>query len=68
MTTTRAIEISALSRNFGDLKAVDGLNLSVDRGELFAMLGPNGAGKTTTIRMLCCLLRHRCVAPGNGDH
>jgi ABC-2 type transport system ATP-binding protein len=57
MTTTRAIEISALSRNFGDLKAVDGLNLSVDRGELFAMLGPNGAGKTTTIRMLCCLLR-----------
>ena len=57
MTSTMAIEASDLSRTFGDLKAVDGLNLSVERGELFAMLGPNGAGKTTTIRMLCCLLR-----------
>jgi ABC-2 type transport system ATP-binding protein len=47
----------ALSRTFGDLVAVDGVDLAVEQGELFSLLGPNGAGKTTTIRMLCCLLR-----------
>ncbi|MGD2044371.1 MAG: ATP-binding cassette domain-containing protein [Acidimicrobiia bacterium] len=52
-----AIETRGLSRRFGDLAAVDGVDLSVERGELFALLGPNGAGKTTTIKMLCCLLR-----------
>ncbi len=52
-----AIETSAISRSFGDLVAVDGIDLSVSPGELFSLLGPNGAGKTTTIRMLCCLLR-----------
>jgi ABC-2 type transport system ATP-binding protein len=51
------IEASELTRAFGRRKAVDGLDLSVRRGELFSLLGPNGAGKTTTIRMLCCLLR-----------
>ena len=50
------IEIENLSRKFGDLTAVDGLNLKVDEGEIFGFLGPNGAGKTTTIRMLCCLI------------
>jgi len=52
-----AIEAFALSRMYGDFAAVDGIDLSVARGELFALLGPNGAGKTTTIKMLCCLLR-----------
>jgi ABC-2 type transport system ATP-binding protein len=52
-----AIEIVGLKRSFGPLVAVDGVDLSVHRGELFSLLGPNGAGKTTTIRMLCCLLR-----------
>jgi len=52
-----AIEISGLTRDFGDFRAVDGVDLSIDQGELFSLLGPNGAGKTTTINMLCCLLR-----------
>lgn len=37
--------------------AVNGIDLSINRGELFSLLGPNGAGKTTTINMLCCLLK-----------
>jgi len=53
----RAIEAVGLRREFGRLVAVDGVDLSIDRGGLFSLLGPNGAGKTTTIRMLCCLLR-----------
>jgi ABC-2 type transport system ATP-binding protein len=52
-----AIRASKLSRVFGDLKAVDGVDLAVQPGELLSLLGPNGAGKTTTIKMLCCLLR-----------
>ena len=47
----------SLSRSFGDVRAVDGLDLSVARGELFGFLGPNGAGKTTTMRLLTGLLR-----------
>ena len=50
------IEAEALSRTFGSFRAVDGLDLSVARGEIFGLLGPNGAGKTTTIRMLATLL------------
>ena len=57
-----AIEIQSLTRRFGDLTAVDALNLAVPEGELFALLGVNGAGKTTTIRMLCGLL-----PPTSGD-
>ena len=52
-----AIETIGLARSFGDLMAVDHIDLSVDQGELFSLLGPNGAGKTTTIKMLCCLTR-----------
>jgi ABC-2 type transport system ATP-binding protein len=51
-----AIRTEGLSRTFDDVVAVDGLDLSVEQGELFSLLGPNGAGKTTTIKMLCCLL------------
>ena len=54
---TGAITASALTRAFGEFVAVDGIDLVVNSGELFALLGPNGAGKTTTIKMLCCLLR-----------
>lgn len=57
-----AIETHALTRRFGDVTAVDGLDLAVAQGELFALLGVNGAGKTTTIRMLCGLL-----PPTSGD-
>jgi len=52
-----AIQTLSLSRKFGDLIAVDGIDLSIKEGELFSLLGPNGAGKTTAIKMLCCLLR-----------
>ncbi len=50
------IETQNLTRRFGRVVAVDGLNLSVRRGEIFGLLGPDGAGKTTTIRLLCGLL------------
>jgi len=52
-----AIQTFSLSRKFGDLVAVDNIDLSIKKGELFSLLGPNGAGKTTAIKMLCCLLR-----------
>ena len=52
-----AIQTFSLSRKFGDLAAVDGIDLSIKEGELFSLLGPNGAGKTTAIKMLCCLLK-----------
>ncbi len=51
-----------LSKKFGDLPAVEQLNLEVGEGEVFGFLGPNGAGKTTTIRMLTCL-----IAPTSGS-
>src|SRR5271169_2701396 len=50
------IETRGLTRRFGDLTAVDHLDLSVTRGEIFGLVGPDGAGKTTTLRMLCGLM------------
>jgi len=50
------IEMRDLTRRFGDLVAVDHLNLAVERGEIFGLVGPDGAGKTTTLRMLCGLM------------
>ena len=50
------IETTALTRRFGELTAVDELNLAVSAGEVFGLLGPNGAGKTTVIKMLTTLL------------
>jgi ABC-2 type transport system ATP-binding protein len=53
-----AIEVEALRREFpGDVVAVDGIDIEVADGEIYAFLGPNGAGKTTTVRMLTTLLR-----------
>ena len=57
-----AIETHKLTKRYKDLTAVDGLELTVRQGELFALLGVNGAGKTTTIKMLSCLTR-----PSAGD-
>jgi ABC-2 type transport system ATP-binding protein len=50
------IETENLTRRFKNVTAVDGLNLSVARGEIFGLVGPDGAGKTTTIRMLCAIM------------
>lgn len=52
----KVITARALTRRFGDFTAVDAVQLSVARGEVFGLLGANGAGKTTTIRMLCGML------------
>ncbi|TDG15458.1 ABC transporter ATP-binding protein [Seongchinamella unica] len=60
--TELAIETRGLSKQFGDLTAVSGLDLEIPRGEIYGFLGPNGSGKTTAIRMLCGLL-----TPSAGD-
>lgn len=57
-----AVQTAALTRRFGEKTAVDGLELTIPEGELFALLGVNGAGKTTTIKLLSGLL-----APTAGD-
>ncbi len=57
-----AIKTVGLTKKYKDLTAVDNLNLSVKKGELFSLLGVNGAGKTTTIKMLSCLIK-----PTSGD-
>lgn len=46
------IEVSGLTKRYGDVRALQGVNLSVRQGEIFAMLGPNGAGKSTTVEIL----------------
>lgn len=57
-----AIEVKNLTKQFGDLTAVNQISFEVEKGEIFGFLGPNGAGKTTTIRMLTGLL-----TPDSGD-
>jgi ABC-2 type transport system ATP-binding protein len=57
-----AIQVTNLHKSFGELEAVQGVNFSVQQGEIFSLLGPNGAGKTTTLSMLATLLR-----PDDGD-
>jgi len=56
-TVLLAISARGLAKHFGDVRAVDGIDLDVPRGMIFAILGPNGAGKTTLMRMLATLAR-----------
>jgi len=56
------IRTEKLTKRFGNLTAVDGIDLDVHEGEVFGFLGPNGAGKTTTLRLLCAL-----IAPTSGS-
>lgn len=56
------IETKHLTKKFGDFVAVDDLNISIGKGELFSLLGLNGAGKTTIIKMLSCL-----ILPSSGN-
>lgn len=51
-----AVEVKDLTKRFGKFTAVNRVNFTIPRGEIFGLLGPNGAGKTTTIRMLCGLM------------
>lgn len=57
MNQDKIIEIKSLTKDFKDLRAVNNLNLSVFKGDVFGFLGPNGAGKSTTIRMLLSLIK-----------
>src|SRR5579884_2671947 len=57
MELAPSISTESLTRRFGGLVAVDGVNLQVAPGEFYGFLGPNGAGKSTTIKMLTGLLR-----------
>ncbi|MGZ7160033.1 MAG: ABC transporter ATP-binding protein [Methanobacterium sp.] len=57
-----AILTSSLTREFGEFRAINELNLKVKSGEIYGLLGPNGAGKTTAIKILCGLL-----TPSSGD-
>lgn len=60
--SNEAVVLRGLTKRFGDFTAVDSIDLSVPRGEIFGFLGPNGSGKTTTIRMLC-----GTIAPSAGS-
>lgn len=53
----KIIEIKKLKKNYGDVKAVKGIDFYVEKGQIFSLLGPNGAGKSTTIDMMCTLLK-----------
>lgn len=57
MIIDNAINVSSVTRRFGDLTAVDDLSFDVNKGEIFGLLGPNGAGKTTIINLLLGLIR-----------
>src|SRR5215471_2513035 len=53
MQNSFAVETVDLSRSFGAVRAVEGLDLSAPAGRIYGLIGPDGAGKTTTLRMLC---------------
>ena len=54
------IEIHNVSKSYGKVKALSGISLEVDKGEIFGLIGPDGAGKTTLFRILTTLPPHFC--------
>jgi len=62
LSKERYIEVRAIRKTFGEIQAVNGLEFTVMKGDIFGFLGPNGAGKSTTIRMLLSLVR-----PNSGE-
>ena len=68
MAVRPAVEAEGLVRTFGDVRAVDGIDLSVAPGEVFGFLGPNGAGKSTVVRMFTTLLRPTAGTATVGGH
>ncbi len=62
------IDTNNLTRQFGNLTAVENMTMHVEEGEVFGFLGPNGAGKTTTVRMLCCLISKSSGEAKIGDY
>jgi ABC-2 type transport system ATP-binding protein len=63
-----AVVVNGLEKHYGDVEAVQGIDFSVRRGEIFGFLGPNGAGKSTTINMLCTLVRPTGGSARVGGH
>jgi ABC-2 type transport system ATP-binding protein len=57
MSTRLAVQVTGLRKSFGTKLVLDGIDLAIDEGTVFAMLGPNGAGKTTTVQILSTLMR-----------
>ncbi|NMB07201.1 MAG: ABC transporter ATP-binding protein [Tissierellia bacterium] len=62
MRKIQAIEINNLTKDFGKVKAIDGISFDVEKGSICGILGPNGSGKTTTIKSICNL-----IIPDKGD-
>jgi ABC-2 type transport system ATP-binding protein len=52
-----AVQASELTKQFGQIKALDGVNFNIKPGEIYGLIGPNGAGKTTTLRIICTLIK-----------
>ena len=54
---TLILDVEGISKQFGELTAVDKVSFQIKKGEIYGLLGPNGAGKTTSISMICGLLK-----------
>jgi ABC-2 type transport system ATP-binding protein len=63
-----AVQASALTKQFAEVKALDGISFNIKPGEIFGLIGPNGAGKTTTIRIVCTLIKPTSGSINIFDH
>ena len=52
-----AVEAISLTKDFGQIRALDGVSFNIKPGEIYGLIGPNGAGKTTTLRIVCTLIK-----------